>query len=554
MFKYLKNYGLSIAIFLSALFLLSCQSNDSSKKLIRELPDSGSLISKEIAMDSTVLIPSKILVYPDKAVILDNGKESLFKVFSLPDFSLLYSFGKLGEGPDEFSYVNVNSLQEKGDDMVVVSGTKLRKIRMEEEGAVMGESVKLFKSNSGPVNRLLMLNDSTYICDIFDAIPGGPEYQMVNLLSAKEVATFGKYPEQSTNQGSGEGNLYQDFGKSTVINPKDGRLAAFYFSQNQIKFYNPKGELLKEIGVEALEKPVSGEELDLFWVEPYATENHIYVMFVGKPKSEIMEEFETFRPHMEIWDWEGNLLERYTMDQFLTSYAVSEKRQKIYGFSYFKEGVLFEYNLKDAVRSSPLIGKNQKGTSPEKDKKTEKQDQIIDPNSEIIAENDYYKMKLPVGWNYTAVRGEVKKDYYESDEMYINKATFKSPKREEKSFCGDASLQVKILFPKEAALDIGSHLDKMVADYRSNSSLIDLKVKEIGSDEKSKSYRLNYTNQLVDSKGVKYTRQNEVTLFERENRIIQTFFGSCDVYEHYYEEVQEALATLTLKDAFPNGE
>jgi hypothetical protein len=554
MLNYLKNYCLSRVLFLPALFLLSCQSNDSSKKLISEFPDSGSLISKEIAMDSTVLIPSKILVFPDKAVILDNGKESLFKVFSLPDFSLLYSFGKQGEGPDEFSFVSANSLQKRGDDLVVISGTTLRKIRMEEEGSVMGESVALLKSNAGPVNRLLMINDSTYICDIFDAKPGGPEYQTVHLPSAKEVATFGKYPEQSTDQNSGQGNLYRDFGKTTVINPKDGRLAAFYFLQNQIKFYNPKGDFLREIGVEVLEKPVSGEELDLFWVEPYATENHIYVMFVGKPKSEIAEEFETFRPHLEIWDWEGNLLERYTLDQFLTSYAVSEKRQKIYGFSYFKEGVLFEYDLKDGVRPSPIVGENQKGTFTKKDKKPEKQDQITDPNSEIIAENDYYKMDLPVGWNYTTVRGEVKKDYYENDEMYITGASFRSPKREEKSFCGGASLQVRIFFPKEEAFDIESYLDKVVEDYRANSSLIDLKVKQISGEEKSKGFKLNYASQLVDSKGGKYIRQSEVTIFEKEDRIIQTALGSCDLFEHYYDEVQETLTTLTLKDAFPNGE
>jgi hypothetical protein len=311
---------------------------------------------------------------------------------------------------------------------------------------------------------------------------------------------------------------------------------------------------LKEIGVEVLEKPVSGEELDLFWVEPYATENHIYVMFVGKPKSEITEEFETFRPHIEIWDWEGNLLERYTLDQFLTSYAVSEKRQKIYGFSYFKEGVLFEYDLRDGVRPSPIVGENQKGTSTKKDKKPEKQDQITDPNSEIIAENDYYKMDLPVGWNYTTVRGEVKKDYYENDEMYITGASFRSPKREEKSFCGGASLQVRIFFPKEEAFDIESYLDKVVEDYRANSSLIDLKVKQISGEEKSKGFKLNYASQLVDSKGGKYIRQSEVTIFEKEDRIIQTALGSCDLFEHYYDEVQETLATLTLKDAFPNGE
>ena len=97
-------------------------------------------------------------------------------------------------------------------------------------------------------------------------------------------------------------------------------------------------------------------------------------------------------------------------------------------------------------------------------------------------------------------------------------------------------------------------MDKVVDDYRANSSLIDLKVKQISGEEKSKGFKLNYASQLVDSKGGKYIRQSEVTIFEKEDRIIQTALGSCDLFEHYYDEVQETLATLTLKDAFPNGE
>ena len=111
----------SFFLLVLALFFLSCQSN-SSKKLISELPDSGSLLSKEITLDSTVLIPSKILLFPDMAVIFDNGKEALFKVYSLPDLSFLYSFGEKGEGPDEFHYLDVNSMQTINNDLILVYG------------------------------------------------------------------------------------------------------------------------------------------------------------------------------------------------------------------------------------------------------------------------------------------------------------------------------------------------------------------------------------------------------------------------------------------------
>ena len=399
-----------------------------------------------------------------------------------------------------------------------------------------------------------MINDSTYISDVLDAKPGGPEHQMVHLSRAEEIATFGKYAENPTSENMNQSDFYRNFMKTTVVNPKDGRLAAFYIHQNQIKFYSPHGELVREIEVEIPLKNVSEEEMNLFRAEGYATSAHIFVLYLGVPKSVVMEQSDTFRPHLEIWDWDGNLLERFMLDQLITTFAVSEKYQKIYGLSFFKEDVLFEYDLKDGVQPNSLIDKNQEGNSTKKDKKTKKQDQITNPYSEIIAENDYYEMKLPVGWNDSAVREEVKIDFYETDDMYITKASFRSPKPDGKSFCDDASVQVRIFFPKEEAFDIGSHLDKIIDDYRSNSSLINLNVKALGSDEKSKGYRLNYANQLVDSKGNKYISYSEVDIFERENKIIRTSFRSCNLFEHYYEEVQEALSTLTLKDAFPNEE
>ncbi|SHN29206.1 TolB-like 6-blade propeller-like [Cyclobacterium lianum] len=537
-----------------ALFFLSCQSNDSSKRLISEIPDSGSLVSKEITLDSTVLIPSKMLVFPDKAVIFDNGKEDLFKVYRLPEFTFLYSFGEIGEGPNEFSYVNENSVQAMDDHLVVVSGTNLIKIRLENDSSVMGESVELFMSNGSPVNGLVMIDESTYISDIMDAKPGGPEHQLVHLQRGEELTTFGKFPELSNIENNRQlDRLYRDFGKRTVVNPKDGRLAAFYFFQNQIKYYNHQGELLHEIEIETPPKNDLEEELNMYRVEPFATSTHIYVMYVGKPKSEVMEQPEIFRPLLEIWDWDGILLERFTLDQPLTSFAVSEEFQKLYGFSYFKEDLFFEYDLKGSMISGLNMDKSFKGFSSAKDIDSKKRGQGANPNSENVAENDYYRMELPSGWKYSPSSLEVKNELWESDEMYMTGAIFNSEKLQGNTFCGGASMQVKIAFPKGAAFDFDDYLKSRANRYKANKNLAGLTVKELDGYTDSKGYRINFSNQLTDPNGQKYVSRSEVTLFEKEGRIIYTSFTSCN-YEYYYNDVQASLASLTVKDKFPDWE
>ncbi|WP_209331284.1 BF3164 family lipoprotein [Lunatimonas salinarum] len=530
------------------LFFHSCQSNDSSKKLISEIPDSGSLLSKEITLDSTVLIPAKILVFPDKAVIFDNGKEDLFKVYRLPEFTFLYSFGEIGEGPNEFSYVNENSLQAMDDNLVVVSGTNLIKIKLENDSSVMGESIELFMSNSSPVNGLVMIDESTYISDIMDAKPGGPEHQLVHLQRGEELTTFGKYPELSNIENNSQlERLYLDYGKRTVVNPKDGRLAAFYFFQNQIKYYNSQGELMQQIEIVMPPKNDLEEELNMYRVEPFATSTHIYVMYVGKPKREVMKQPEIFRPHLEIWDWDGNLLERFTLDQPLTSFAVSEKFQKLYGFSYFKEDLFFEYDLKRSMISGPNMDRSLEGFSTEIDIDSKKGGQGNNPTSEHIAENDYYRMELPSGWKYSQASLESKNVLGETDEMYVTGAIFISEKLEENSLCGGASMQVKIAFPKKADFDFDGHLKSLADQFKSNTNLDALIIKEADTSNGSKGYRINFSNQLTDPNGHKFISRSEVTLFEKEGRIINTNFTSCQ-YEHYYKDAQAALASLTLKD------
>ena len=128
--------------------------------------------------------------------------------------------------------------------------------------------------------------------------------------------------------------------------------------------------------------------------------------------------------------------------------------------------------------------------------------------------------------------------------MYVTGGIFISEKQEENSFCG-GTIQVTVAFPKENDFDIDGYLTSRVDRYRSNKQLNELSIEEL--DNGQKGFRVNFSNQSVDPKGREHVTNNEHDIFEKEGRIIVTSFRSCDFFEQYYDVVQTAFASLTLK-------
>lgn len=520
------------------LSLFSSQPNEEEKKLISKIPESRTLKSREVGLANAALMPYKIVVSADKAVILDQGKENLFKVYNLPDLSFLYAFGDIGEGPDEFQFVNGNSLKIHGEHLVVLSGAQLIKIKLHAEKATWEEQFKLITDSGGPINGLHLINDSVYVADLWDAKPGAPEHRLVHLGRNEELVRFGEFPESTSGEDMEQGNLVRDYMKATVANPKDGRLAAFYLYHNQIKLYSSDGELLREIEVKSSSKSASDEEMWIYRAEPFATSDHIYVLYVGMPKKEVEENVQTFRPNLEVWDWEGNLLDRFMLDQPVTAFTYAEEFNKLYGLSFFKEDVLFEYDLKEGV-----IADYQKGPSPGTDKNTEKQNQTVSSDKNIIAENDYYRMELPAGWNYATNVYKERNLISERNGFYTNYGGFVPEKITDR--CG-ASIQLWLRIPIEEDFDIPSYIESKVNSFEANTDLEDLNVKEF-SNSMGRGYTLRYDTRSVDPKGRKSHNKWERTIYEKEGNIVETSFGSCEFFEQYYDVVQTAFATLTLK-------
>ncbi|WP_162419336.1 BF3164 family lipoprotein [Cyclobacterium roseum] len=238
-------------------------------------------------------------------------------------------------------------LKIHGEHLVVLSGTQLIKIKLHAEKATREAQHTLISDTGGPINGLHLVNDSVYVADIGEAKPGAPEHRLVHLRRNEELVRFGEYPEPAAGENRDQANLSRDYMKSTVANPKDGRLAAFYLYHNQIRLYGGDGELLQQIEVKSSSNSASDEEMWMYRADPFASNERIYVLYIGMPKKEVEENFQTFRPYLEVWDWEGNLLDRFRLDQPITTFTYAEEFKKLYGISFFKEDVLYEYDLNE---------------------------------------------------------------------------------------------------------------------------------------------------------------------------------------------------------------
>jgi hypothetical protein len=524
----------------------SCQPREEGKKVIHRIPESGTLQSREVGLANAALMPYKIVVSANKAVVLDQGKENLFKVYNLPDFSFQYAFGDIGEGPDEFQFVNGNSLQMHGEHLMVLSGAELIKIKLHAEQATREAQHPLISDTGGPINGLHLVNDSVYVADIGDARPGAPEHRLVHLGRNEELVRFGEFPEPAAGENRDQGTLARDYMKRTVANPKNGRLAVFYLYHNQIKLYSADGELLQEIAVKSSSNSTSDEEMWIYRADPFASSEHIYVLYIGMPKKEVEENSQTFRPHLEVWDWEGNLLDRFRLDQPITTFTYAEELKKLYGISFFKEDALFEYDLNEGGISDSEIA-----SSAGNEKNSKKQDPIPHPNKKIISENDYFQIEPPAGWNYPpSWTSEEKKSVGERDGLYLTGATFVRENPKDTSVCG-ASMQLTVGIPKEETFDFDDYLSSRAEEYRSNDQLDELSIEELANG--TRGYIITYKRRFVDPKGEVYLSKNEHTLFEKEGRIIVTRFTSCDFFERYQEVVRKAFESLTLKEAVPGS-
>lgn len=340
-----------------AYILVSCNNYDPDQtKKISNLPTNDTLYVTNIynLPDTTHLLnPQSILNINDQYLVINEYLNSNFlKVFSIPDFSISYSWGREGRGPGEFMTPPTDlGTTEDGIFLFDPLSQSLKTFSVTDSSLVLRDEQNLnYTGQLTPLNRISRINEELYFADYGGDNAISPEHENYEHIALQPenknpLFTFGTYPES-------EFKGFEKYAKHIKTNwsKPDGTLfvTAYISASNRVKIYNINGQLQKDIIV--LDPDSASYEDDyLFRTTKWASDNYIYFLGLYDSEKKIYnaEPDSIFKTYLEIWDWEGNPLSRYSFDRPILNFTVSEHLDKIYAYTLHADDKLFEYDLPD---------------------------------------------------------------------------------------------------------------------------------------------------------------------------------------------------------------
>ncbi|MEX1011626.1 MAG: hypothetical protein WDZ29_06140 [Balneolaceae bacterium] len=297
------------------------------------------------------------IVNEEYLVVLDGRDENLFKVFRLPDLEFLYSWGRMGPGPDEFQSLSSQKFEAIGDTVILRSAfpAKLSYYTVTDTAFVLVDERTIPEMNMQiAYPSLTRIHDSLFVASygLFEQtefeyaaiVPGLDEIQY----------NFGKYPETHL-----EGReKFEKYLKMFVGKPDGSRIMAFYYGYDQLKLFQSSGEPIRWVQIsDPYHDLVDGEARFRGFGD--ASGEYIFILgFHLTNSAEVtMDDLDSIRFSLEVWDWEGQPVHRVMLDRQAMVFAISERYGMLYGFSLDDNSEIYRFDI------SHLFGDHQQAES-----------------------------------------------------------------------------------------------------------------------------------------------------------------------------------------------
>lgn len=323
--------------------LFGCNSPKTKRHTIDEIQPSEVLEGSEFSSLEPFYNASKLLAVEDYLILYCATDSNFFKVFRLPELKYLYSFGKLGAKSGHFINPDRNSMRIIDNNLVFFDANKVISIKIGADGWKVTYKKPIY--NIGEyLNNFQLLNDSTYFTS---KVNSKSEYQMMDLKTGKLIKDFGNYPKKLKSQSDRTPPL--SYFKSTVIRPNTATIVSFYLYFNKFKIYD--GAILsKEIDIKnndvKEQNNIPNEHNNIVYrVEATATDSLIYTLGLKLTEDVITNGGNKFTPSIEVWDWDGNPHQRYSLNMPITLFCFSEKYNTVYGIHHNDTQKLIQFKL-----------------------------------------------------------------------------------------------------------------------------------------------------------------------------------------------------------------
>ena len=320
---------------------------------------------EKLAADSVavnqIIRPARWAVSFGKAVVQSDMTDSLFYVYSLPDFRFLYTWGRRGEGPGEFAAVTVVNARDGDTGALMLEDYRRKSIR----AFAVGDSSFI------PQDILPTFPDEKAFTDDrplpggflgTKKLPAGSPREYFYIRSRQDGAVLDSVPLWTYVEAkyTDQGNMYS---LSRLNTPKvivrDDRIALVYEMFRHIDFYrvSPQGRL-------TLEKAV-GEEIDEAAIERMvaarrassqkgvvgfaATQDYLYTLYL---EFEVLD-WENKRGDIRkktvyVYDWDGREVRAYELERPATDILVTADGKTLFAYNALEDfDRVYRYDLEN---------------------------------------------------------------------------------------------------------------------------------------------------------------------------------------------------------------
>ncbi len=333
-------------LFLVISIFYGCNRHQSSNvKIIKDKKPTKLLISKKQKIEAECLMPFMILIIKDKLVIYNEVKENRFSVFDLNNYNLLYQFGNFGAGPEEFQFIDRNSIREYKGYLTLLDQFHLKKISLGDKKMNIVSSTSI-PSKTTELSGFTLVDDSLFVTDN-RSIKTNDEVFIQSLVNHNKKVGISTFPFFNSKINENQIQRENITRKSIASRRSDGRICLLYTYMHRLKIFTKAGKQISDVSVEPLLK-VQGdfdmENAKLFTGQIYVSDNYIYSLNLNAKEEELFAG-KNQTPLLEIWDWEGNLINIYALDEEILGFCISEKNKKIYATTLNYPNQILIYDL-----------------------------------------------------------------------------------------------------------------------------------------------------------------------------------------------------------------
>jgi hypothetical protein len=315
---------------LTAIILLYGCNNPAGEgeKYVDKFPREINLEFKEFQTPPVLFYISDMIVLDDVMVALDMKTDTFFHIFKLP--SLDYCGGSTihGNGPDDeisispfIGRVDAHSFYYRSENHLKIASYNkaTKKIVIKSQHALPPDFLNIF-----------MMNGNVYGYNIFP-IPTNREYLGFNLAS-KETFDFGHdFPSIHIPVPTTKLNMI--FTRIMAGKPDGSRFAALYDRIPLLRIQDQNGKLIRDVwysnkqrslSVYMQDEPNPSDLMNITvnYQRINTTDKYIYGLYSGKTQEEI-KQTDDYGFEIHVWDWDGQPIVRYILNQPVNSFTVS---------------------------------------------------------------------------------------------------------------------------------------------------------------------------------------------------------------------------------------